>query len=226
MPTGDCERLVDGFLMQPVNAVSSLAFVVVGIWVVVATRARSSGQRLPTSMLGLALVLVGLGSFAFHGPGGPVAGWAHDVAISSLLLLILARELGYRVGWSTRQNVVGWAGAALGVAALGAAWPRVIDPLNALLALLAVVSVVGSRPAGRRPREDRSTNRHPGELAGAMVLALGAAVMLLSRTGGPLCAPEAVVQGHAVWHLLAAIGVGIYGLTGPTRIDRAVRAPL
>ena len=226
MPSGDCENLVDGFLMQQANAVSSLAFVVVGIWVVAATRARSTELRLLTSVLGLALVLVGLGSFAFHGPGGPVAGWAHDVAISSLLLLILAGELGHRFEWNARQIVVGWAGATLGFAVIGAAWPRTIDPLNAPLALLAVISVIGPRLAARRPREGRPANRRSREPAGLMVLTLGAVVMLLSRTGGPLCAPDAVVQGHAVWHVLAAIGVGIYAPTFSSRIHRPVRAPL
>ena len=34
--------------------------------------------------------------------------------------------------------------------------------------------------------------------------------MLLSRTGAPLCFPDAVMQGHAIWHVLAAVGIGIY----------------
>jgi hypothetical protein len=44
------------------------------------------------------------------------------------------------------------------------------------------------------------------------VLALGAIVMLLSRTGAPLCFPDAVMQGHAIWHVLAALGIGIYAV--------------
>jgi hypothetical protein len=35
-------------------------------------------------------------------------------------------------------------------------------------------------------------------------------VYLLSRTGGPACDPDAVLQGHAVWHVLTAVVLGMW----------------
>jgi hypothetical protein len=48
----------------------------------------------------------------------------------------------------------------------------------------------------------------PPVLAGA-ILAAGAAVWFTSRTGGALCDPGATIQGHAVWHVAAAIAVAV-----------------
>lgn len=43
-----------------------------------------------------------------------------------------------------------------------------------------------------------------------------------SQSGGPLCFPESVFQGHAVWHVLSALSIGVifyYHLSDHT-IDR------
>jgi hypothetical protein len=41
-------------------------------------------------------------------------------------------------------------------------------------------------------------------------LAAGAAVNVLARTGAPLCRPDSLVQGHAVWHVLTAAGAALW----------------
>ena len=43
----------------------------------------------------------------------------------------------------------------------------------------------------------------------SMIFASGLIVWFLSRTGGPLCDPHSVIQGHAVWHAASAAAVGI-----------------
>ncbi len=48
--------------------------------------------------------------------------------------------------------------------------------------------------------------RHPPLLAGA-VFGVGLVIWALSRTGGPWCRPESLLQGHAVWHVAAAWAV-------------------
>ena len=54
-------------------------------------------------------------------------------------------------------------------------------------------------------------------MAPLAVLGIGFGVYLLSRTDGPLCAPESLLQGHAIWHLSVAVGVGLYTLTALSR---------
>jgi hypothetical protein len=71
----DCERIAGGVLAQPVLAVTSLAYVVAGVAVLVwAVRIRASWA----GAAAVALVAVGAGSFAFHGPQPSWAGLAHD----------------------------------------------------------------------------------------------------------------------------------------------------
>jgi hypothetical protein len=138
---GDCERIRPGPLGQPANAVTSLAFVAAAVPVWRWSRRPGRGAW---AAVATASAFEGLGSVAYHGPGGRVSKWLHDAGLVALLA------------------------AAGGVAATD---PDVL----------------------RRPRP-------------APLLLATAAVALhaLSRTGRPLCRPDARVQGHAAFHLLAA----------------------
>ena len=133
MEAFDCELIRSGWPAQPVNAVSAIGFVVVGVllW--------RSEARLAAGFA----VAVGVGSGWFHSDPGGTSQWAHDITLYALVAL-----------------------AAIEV------WRRLA--------------------AGRPPW-----------LAAGLVLG-GGIVWWASRTGGPLCAPDSLVQGHAAWHLLAA----------------------
>lgn len=179
----DCEAISDGLIGQPVNALTSLAFVIVGIVVV-----RSGESR---SLLGAALLATGVGSFLFHGPMPPGSEWAHDVSLA--WLLVVAATTGTR--WFR------WAGGPafvlLGV--LAAFAPPIVDPLSVLLAVGAIASVL---------LRDRGSHT----VGAVAVLAVSAAVGRLGATGWPLCAPDSVLQTHALWHLGAAGAVGWWSL--------------
>ena len=71
----DCEALHPGFLGQPANAVSSVAYVLAGlaVW-------RRGGPGGPA----LALGAVGVGSVLYHGPMPAGAEAAHDGALVAL----------------------------------------------------------------------------------------------------------------------------------------------
>jgi hypothetical protein len=204
MPAADCEILADGFLAQPINAVSSLAFVVAGLLLLFATRGRLQGPL--AAAFSVTLLAVGLGSVAFHGPGGVVADWVHDGSITALLVLIVAAEIGHAIGWSQRRVVSGWAVMSAVLWSVEWIWSRAGDTLNAPLAAFAVVGVLATQRASAPEQEERTG----GILVGLGILGLGGLIMLLSRTGGPLCAPNSVLQGHAIWHVLAASGIFVY----------------
>ena len=206
MPIEDCERLTDGLLLQPVNALSSLAFVLVGIGVG-AVVSRRVGRQHRGWGFGVALTLVGLGSVAFHGPGGLPADWAHDASITVLLFLVIAVELGDRLRWSSRQELIVWGTAAAATIGAEALWPPMADIVNAVLTVSAVVVIVGYR-WGLPIARTRS-----GVAIGSVLLVVGALVMVLSRTGGLWCDPDSVLQGHAIWHGLAALGLGTYAVS-------------
>ena len=109
----DCERIVGAALAQPVLAVTSLAYVAAGMAVLcwaMRVRAPLAGAA------GVALVAVGAGSFAYHGPQPSWAELAHDwpiVAAGAVYAAGLARS-------RRRQRRSAWATAA-GIFALGLA---------------------------------------------------------------------------------------------------------
>lgn len=72
----DCELLHGGVLGQPVNGLSSLAYVAAGAYVL-----RRGGPRAAA----LALGAVGVGSLLYHGPMPPGAEVVHDGSIVALL---------------------------------------------------------------------------------------------------------------------------------------------
>jgi hypothetical protein len=113
----DCERIVVGALAQPVLAVTSLAYVAAGVAVLfwaVRVRAPLAGAA------AIALVAVGAGSFAYHGPQPSWAKFAHDwpiVATGAVYAAGLARS-GRRHRWSAWATPSGV--LALGLAAYAA----------------------------------------------------------------------------------------------------------
>ena len=80
--------------------------------------------------------------------------------------------------------------------------------------LLVLAPARWSQPDSKAAKE---TDRRRALLLPVALLVAGYVVFLLSRTGGPLCDPDSLWQGHAVWHLVAGTGLAVYGV----RIDRA-----
>ncbi len=117
----DCERIREGWLAQPVNAVTSLAFVAASGVVLARTRGPAREVRGEVLAYSTMLALVGAGSVAFHGPQPPGAKAMHDLPIPLLIALALGTPLVRRragrtalPGWSPRR------GAALAGTAVAA----------------------------------------------------------------------------------------------------------
>jgi hypothetical protein len=83
----DCERIVGGVLAQPVLAVTSLVYIAVGVAVL--SWAVRVGAPL-AGAAGIALVAVGAGSFAYHGPRPSWAELGHDWPIVAAAVVYTA----------------------------------------------------------------------------------------------------------------------------------------
>lgn len=173
----DCETIVGSFLGQPVNSITTLAFVVAGVVVLTSTE---------LGWVGWALTATGVGSFLFHGPMPPFAEWAHDVTLAWLLLVVAGVGLRREV-WTRLPGLI-----ALG--AFLAVVPSLGDPLGAGLAGVAIGVLIV---------RDRSLST----LDPIALLAVVAVVGRLGATGGPLCDPDSILQPHALWHLGSAATV-------------------
>jgi hypothetical protein len=111
---GDCERLHDGLIAQPVNTASALAYVAVGAWLV--------GRR--QVGFGLAVAAAGVGSVDYHGPGSPAARFLHDGSLYLVVGLVAWREVARRVGRArlTPGGRVAYRAALATAAASAACW--------------------------------------------------------------------------------------------------------
>src|SRR5688500_16268973 len=114
----DCERCRPGFVTQPANTVSSLAYVAAGLAML-----RGSDQTGPVRStdraLAWATVASGVGSVAYHGPGGTVSRYAHDAGLIALLGFIALSDAERLAG----EQLPGGLAVVPLVAAVGAA-PR------------------------------------------------------------------------------------------------------
>lgn len=99
----DCEALRDGWLAQPMNSLSSLAYVVAGTVV-----ARRRGPAAPAA----ALVAVGLGSLLYHGPMPSLAESVHDASVVALAVALVYAASRHRVA---RPPAVAIIAAAAGI---------------------------------------------------------------------------------------------------------------
>lgn len=179
--SSDCELIRSGLLDQPVNALTSLSFVVV------------AAVMRHRPVLAVLAALTGIGSFLYHGFGGGLAHWLHDTSLAMLLVGLVAER---------RPAVL--AGAAL---ILGVGFTIAPESSVVLTGMVAVVA------AGILVRAGVLADRR--SMTALAVLGLGAVVGALSRSGGPLCYPDSVVQGHAVWHMAAAAALVIWSAGRP-----------
>jgi hypothetical protein len=198
LAVADCERIHDGFLGQPVNAVSSLAYLVSGGALMLRARRAPRGEQAWLLAFGGVTASNALGGLAYHGPGGASGRWLHDAALLATLGLVTVADVEVLVDgrrWQPRALAV------VAASALVALWPTASTPAQVALAASAVVAegLVSVR------RRSRRAGRRPPLPVVAVTGALAASVYLTSRTGRPLCRPDSLVQGHAVWHVLTAL---------------------
>jgi hypothetical protein len=113
----DCEAIRDGWLAQPTNAVSSLAYVAAGAWLGRRLVTRSGGVTPLGAGYVVLLVGNGVGSFAYHGPQLAGAEVAHDIPAVGLVVLTVG-TVGSRL---MRRRPVLPGATATGVAVTGVA---------------------------------------------------------------------------------------------------------
>lgn len=179
----DCETCRHGAITQPANTVSSLAYVVAG-----ADLLRGPDPDRPFAW---SVIAVGLGSVAYHGPGGVAGKWAHDASLLAMLGLMTLSDLTVAEGKPMPPAGIG----AITAAAAVAAHPKTTDWAQAAAGATALLA------EGRRYRREASWR---SVLVGGPLWLGGLTAQLLGRTDGPWCAPDSPVQAHAVWHTLSA----------------------
>jgi hypothetical protein len=199
----DCETLGTGWLAQPVNALSSLAYSLIGIGIGLSAL-RSNRPRHGSLVYAGCLVAVGLGSVAFHGPQLSGSQLMHDLPILLTVLFMLNHDHVLLQPDSGRELAT-FAGVALAAVALAVVIPAVVAPLTIGVAVAVVVAEVVIHR--RHLRQVDISRQRRGSAAIAVV---GGASWLLGRSNSPLCEPDAWYQLHGLWHMLSAVVFGLW----------------
>jgi dihydroceramidase len=193
-----CEGLRDSLIRQPANTWSSLAFVVVALWIAarLSRGVRSERTVLAGAEPGLflgALVLVGLGS-AFYHASLTFVGQVFDVSGMYLVAtFILLHRLGPRWGVPPLASVVGF------VLANGVLMAAQVTTPSLRRIVFGVLLVAALAVEWRSSRVGRTWLA-----AGAGLMALAFAIWFIDRRR-LVCDPGSLIQGHAAWHLLGAL---------------------
>jgi hypothetical protein len=193
-----CERYGDGFLGQSANAVTSAAFVVAGAGILVARRWNVIHRDTPTRdrqtvVFALLVAGIGVGSFIQHGPNPSWQAYAHDLPLAAVLVFVATDAVSDLTG---RELSPAWwlvpAVAMVPVVASGDTASTIVQAVMAVAAIGLNLMRARRRPALRRTLH-----------AALVTVAAGALIGTLSdRTS--LCQADSLLQGHAVWHVLAA----------------------
>ena len=198
--TSDCEHCRPGPISQPANTLSSLAYVVAGASMLRSARGAQATSHAARSerLLAWTVIGAGLGSVAYHGPGGGLSRYAHDASLIAMLAMVAVSDAELLSGKQAPVGVL----AAVAVATLAGAHPSASMAAQAIAATTAATGEVTRTSTMAAAPGKRWARR-----AEFPAFIIGAAAHLTGRTGGPLCRPHSVLQPHALWHLLTATTV-------------------
>ena len=200
-----CEALRSGWIRQPANTWSNLAFVLVGLLAARGPVAPSAGPAVPMrddpvvrGLYGFTAVVIGVGSWWYHASMTFAGQWIDVLGMYLLPTFLIcynllrARRLpraAFLPSWLLVNSLLG-----VGLVVLPL-WRR---PVFGVLLGLALVSELIARRMLRR----RLQVRYMLGALGALALAFGIWWLDLKHI---LCAPHSLIQGHAAWHMLCAM---------------------
>ena len=219
-----CERELCGWITQPANTWSNLAYLVVGAWLI--HLALREGRRSLVSV-GVMEIVIGIGSFIFH----MSSTWFGEVLDLGGMYLLSSFLLFMNLERSRRMD-----GRPLSSATLGTGFALTVALSIAVVSLwggevgiwLFVAQVVGGVSLERRISRnhvDRSVYRPIKHLLVTFGVAWAAWWLDVLKI---VCDPDNHwVQGHAIWHLLNAfVFVFVYRFyAGVSEVERSAAWP-
>ncbi|MGB9359715.1 MAG: hypothetical protein WCC01_14275 [Acidimicrobiia bacterium] len=200
--TGDCEALGSGWLLQPVEAWTSLAYTLVGIVLIVAARRTASTERTLRITFGVLMAATGIGSFLYHGPQSAGAGFVHDVTFLATLWFVALMDPASSHGIRRRTAWLSFGAVGATVSVLLLLIPSSTNVLTGLAIVALVLSDVLMHRIGGIDGRWYST--------ALALFAISLLFNVLGRSAAPTCDPDSLLQFHALWHVFSAGALGAY----------------
>lgn len=121
----DCEELRGGWVAQPANAVTSLAYVAAGLVLLRWVRVQPAIDVRSACPVAVGRVTAGLGSLDYHGFQSPLAQWGHDWGVAGSVVAAVHADAGELLpDGSDRLRSAASIGALVAVGLLLARRPR------------------------------------------------------------------------------------------------------
>jgi hypothetical protein len=190
-------------IVQPSNTWSSYGYVFAGMLIILLSRGagwRSGFGRDAAAWFGATAIFVGVGSALLH---ATLTLWGQFFDVAGMYLVSgfgLTYALARWRDWSRQQAITCYTAVLAVLVTLLLAVPELRREIFNLVMLAAVAAeLVLARP--RRPGVRVSLF-----LAGIASNLVALVIWVLDQRA-QFCRPEALVQGHAVWHLLGALAL-------------------
>ena len=197
-----CEAPLDTVPKQIFDSFSSLVFVFLGFWSLLATRkpVRETRERMLKPFFGAIFILIGASSFFYHSTLS-FFGQFLDIFSMYAFGILLAIGALYRAGkLSGKRSVLFFVVLSVAFGIVQFEFPDARRILFAGLLLPGIILELTPFITGVSPRSPKVRFIYIG--IGTLVVAY--VIWLLDQTA-LFCDPSSPLQGHAIWHALTAI---------------------
>ncbi len=220
-----CEAIGVGFIRQPIDTWSNLAFVLVGlliledVWRPSTTRSNLLAQRRTYGVVyAVAIILIGLGSWFYHASLTFVGQWFDVMGMYLLGTFMVLYNVARLRPVSSRAFAIGY---VLFNITLGLSLIVVPELRRYLFGILLVVTIALEIVSWQRrnrvsstQRESLTARRNPVSadlryFIAALLIYVIAQIIWTLDLNHIVCDPYSVLQGHAVWHGLTALSAGL-----------------
>jgi hypothetical protein len=201
MPQCFCEAIGGNKLLrQPVNSLSSFAFVFVGVFVLILKQNTERFPAIYKTIFGAAAVVIGVGSAFYHASLTFIGQFFDVLGMYLLAVFAFVYALERLFEFNRRTTLTFYFGLNLLLATMLIYVPETRRYLFGLVLIAGLIIEIIARKTRKIFIETKWWN------IGLALFAIAFVIWIIDNKK-IICDPNSVLQGHAIWHLLGAIAM-------------------